>query len=105
MLLQFLGVSKEEAAEQFEIVDLLSRWWRPNFEPQLFPYVPAHVTAPKEVCSQFLVKLPPHATFSVPKNFKIVSVPLMEIFGNAKSYGAINSSLPTVLNRYQMNLL
>jgi cleavage and polyadenylation specificity factor subunit 5 len=29
------------------IRDVVSNWWRPNFEPTEYPYLPAHVTHPK----------------------------------------------------------
>ena len=29
------------------IQQMLAQWWRPNFEPPQYPYIPAHITRPK----------------------------------------------------------
>ena len=33
--------------EDIEIGELLSIWYRPNFEPDFYPYCPAHITVVK----------------------------------------------------------
>ena len=66
----------------WEIGDCLAQWWRPNFEtfmvrlfdkhvqtiaadprmtPQ-YPFVPAHITKPKECKKLFLVQMPEKST-------------------------------------------
>lgn len=37
--------------------DLVGNWYRPNFEPPTYPYLPAHITKPKEHKRLFLVQL------------------------------------------------
>ena len=88
-----------------EVVDIIANWWRPNFEQHHYPYIPAHVTKPKEHKRLFLIRLPEKANFSVPSNLKLVAVPLLEIYDNTKSYGHIISSLPQMLSRFSFNLL
>jgi Nucleotide hydrolase len=39
------------------IEDIIGNWWRPNFEPPQYPYVPPHITKPKEHKKLFLVQL------------------------------------------------
>lgn len=39
------------------IEDTIGNWWRPNFEPPQYPYVPPHITKPKEHKRLFLVQL------------------------------------------------
>ncbi|RUP34606.1 nucleotide hydrolase-domain-containing protein [Jimgerdemannia flammicorona] len=53
--------NQNELAQQqdWEIGECLSVWWRPNFETFMYPYVPAHITKPKEQKKIFLVHLPP----------------------------------------------
>ncbi|CAB3407799.1 unnamed protein product [Caenorhabditis bovis] len=82
------------------IEDEIGNWWRPNFDPPRYPYIPAHVTRPKEHTKLLLVQLPVNATFCVPKNFKLVAAPLFELYDNSAAYGPLIASLPTTLSRF-----
>ncbi|KAF5319324.1 hypothetical protein D9619_008653 [Psilocybe cf. subviscida] len=42
----------------WEIGDCLAQWWRPNFETFMYPFVPAHITKPKECKKLFVVQMP-----------------------------------------------
>lgn len=44
--------------EDWEITDTLAQWWRPNFETFMYPFIPAHVTRPKECKKLYLIQLP-----------------------------------------------
>ncbi|XP_013387040.1 cleavage and polyadenylation specificity factor subunit 5-like [Lingula anatina] len=83
------------------IEDTVGNWWRPNFEPPQYPYVPAHMTKPKEHRRLYLVQLPEKALFAVPRNYKLVAAPLFELYDNSAGYGPIISSLPQALSRYE----
>ncbi|XP_052023073.1 cleavage and polyadenylation specificity factor subunit 5 isoform X2 [Apodemus sylvaticus] len=65
-----------------------------------YPYIPAHITKPKEHKKLFLVQLQEKALFAVPKNYKLVAAPLFELYDNAPGYGPIISSLPQLLSRF-----
>jgi len=82
------------------IEDCIGNWWRPNFEPPLYPYMPAHITNPKEHKKLFLVQLGEKALFAVPRNYKLVAAPLFELFDNSTGYGPVISSLPQLLSRF-----
>jgi len=43
--------------QDWVIEDTIGNWWRPNFEPPQYPYVPPHITKPKEHKRLFLVQL------------------------------------------------
>ncbi|KAJ7747682.1 nucleotide hydrolase-domain-containing protein [Mycena maculata] len=43
---------------EWEIGDCLAQWWRPNFETFMYPFVPAHITKPKECKKLFVVQMP-----------------------------------------------
>lgn len=88
----------------WDIKECVGNWWRPNFEPACYPYLPAHVTKPKEHRRLFLINLPRAATFAVPKNFKLVAAPLFELHDNPQGYGALIASLPTMLSRFHFDL-
>ncbi|KAH7701311.1 cleavage and polyadenylation specificity factor subunit 5 [Aphelenchoides avenae] len=97
---QTLGRDGETPNSQWIIEDCIANWWRPNFDPPRYPYVPAHVTKPKEQTKLFLVQLPEKALFAVPKNFKLVAAPLFELFDNTNGYGHVIASLPQILSRF-----
>ncbi|CAH1779191.1 unnamed protein product, partial [Owenia fusiformis] len=79
---------------------IIGNWWRANFEPPQYPYVPAHITKPKEHKRLFMVQLPEKALFAVPRNYKLVAAPLFELYDNSAGYGPIISSLPQALSRF-----
>lgn len=75
-----------------------------------------HITRPKECKKIFLVQLPGQClgisllnlqvgVFAVPKNLKLLAVPLFELYDNAARYGPVISSLPQVLSRIEFNHL
>eukprot|EP01098_Paradermamoeba_levis_P013552 TRINITY_DN6209_c0_g1_i2.p1 TRINITY_DN6209_c0_g1~~TRINITY_DN6209_c0_g1_i2.p1 ORF type:complete len:230 (+),score=55.05 TRINITY_DN6209_c0_g1_i2:887-1576(+) len=84
----------------WETGELIATWWRPNFETFQYPYVPPHTSKPKECRKLFLVPLPEKCTFAVPKNLKLLAVPLFELYDNAGRYGPVLSSLPQTLSRF-----
>lgn len=53
-------LSPEAASLAFswDIADTVGMYWRPNFDVSMYPYLPAHITRPKEVKKIFLVPLP-----------------------------------------------
>ena len=50
--------SVEGTNSDWEITDTLAQWWRPNFETFMYPFIPAHVTRPKECKKLYLIQLP-----------------------------------------------
>jgi cleavage and polyadenylation specificity factor subunit 5 len=52
---QFSG---EGVNDDWEISDTLAQWWRPNFETFMYPFLPAHVTRPKECKKLYFIRLP-----------------------------------------------
>ena len=85
------------------VEDIIGNWWRPNFEAPRYPYIPAHITKPKEHIQLFLVQMGEKAVFAVPRNYKLVAAPLFELYDNSQGYGPIISSLPQMLSRYYLD--
>ncbi len=73
-----------------------------------YPYIPPHITKPKECKKLFVVQLPDHCMylfkishgeythcalgiFAVPKNMKLLAVPLFELYDNVQRYPKIYS--------------
>ncbi|XP_069496346.1 cleavage and polyadenylation specificity factor subunit 5 isoform X1 [Ambystoma mexicanum] len=97
LMTEILG-RQDGVVQDWVIDDCIGNWWRPNFEPPQYPYIPAHITKPKEHKKLFLVQLQEKALFAVPKNYKLVAAPLFELYDNAPGYGPIISSLPQLLS-------
>lgn len=55
-LLQTLG-RQDGVKQDWLVEDIIGNWWRPNFEPPQYPYIPPHITKPKEHKRLFLVQL------------------------------------------------
>ena len=85
----------------WDIHDTLAQWWRPNFETFMYPYLPPHVTRPKECKKLYLIQLPKSKILSVPKNMKLLAVPLFELYDNTARYGPQLSAIPHYLSRYK----
>lgn len=120
---QFSG---EGVNDEWEIGDVLAQWWRPSFETFMYPYLPAHVTRPKELKKLYLIHLPKSSTsplsvstcerdvcaddcstevLSVPKNMKLLAVPLFELYDNTARYGPQLSAIPHLLSRYNFEFV
>lgn len=116
-----------QAEGDWEIGDCLAQWWRPNFETFMYPFVPAHVTRPKECKKLYVIKLPESSksscnyllpgairpltcyptteVLSVPKNMKLLAVPLFELYDNSQRYGPQLSAIPHLLSRYKFEFV
>jgi cleavage and polyadenylation specificity factor subunit 5 len=85
------------------IGELLSTWHRPNYEALMYPYVPPHVTRPKEQRNVYLVHLEPDVTFTVPRHMRVVAVPLFELYDNAAKYGSVIAGVPHMVSRLMLS--
>ena len=96
-----LAPESESHKIDWDIGECVGSFYRPNFEADaVYPYLPAHITKPKEHRKLFLVQLQEKAYFAVPRNYKLVAAPLFELYDNAQGYGPIISSLPQALGRF-----
>lgn len=90
---------------EWEVGDCLGMWWRPDFETLFYPYLPPNIKHPKECAKIFLVKLPVSRRFIVPKNLKLLAVPLCQVHDNHKTYGPIIAGIPQLLSKYSFNTI
>lgn len=49
----------------FQVGECVGTFWRPNFDVNLYPYLPAHITKPKEVKRLYIIPLPERCYFAV----------------------------------------
>ncbi|KAL8998613.1 MAG: hypothetical protein Q9169_002364 [Polycauliona sp. 2 TL-2023] len=91
--------------DEWQVGDTLAQWWRPNFETFMYPFLPAHVTRPKECKKLYFIQLPKSKVLSVPKNMKLLAVPLFELYDNTARYGPQLSAIPHLLSRYRFEFV
>ena len=60
---QFTG---EGVNDEWVVGDTLAQWWRPNFETFMYPFIPAHVTRPKECKKLYFIQLPRSSMLALP---------------------------------------
>jgi len=99
------GSSLAAQDSDWEIADTLAQWWRPNFETFMYPFIPPHITRPKECKKLYLIQLPESKVLSVPKNMKLLAMPLFELYDNTARYGPQLSAIPHLLSRYNFEFL
>jgi cleavage and polyadenylation specificity factor subunit 5 len=71
----------------------------------MYPFLPGHVTRPKECKKLYLIQLPRKKVLSVPKNMKLLAVPLFELYDNTARYGPQLSAIPHLLSRYRFEFV
>lgn len=100
------NLAPENAALQvvWDVGEVAGVFWRPNFDTIVYPYMPPHITKPKECRKLFMVQLPSSCVFAVPRNMKLVAVPLFDLYDNAPRYGPLISSIPVLLGRFRLNV-
>ncbi|CAI0403541.1 unnamed protein product [Linum tenue] len=100
-----LGANSPALVPDWQIGECVAIWWRPNFETIMYPYCPPHITKPKECKKLFLVHLSEREYFAVPKNLKLLVVPLFELYDNVQRYGPVISTIPQQLSRFRFNMI
>lgn len=103
-LTTLLAPAADNLRPNWRIADVLGTYFRPNFENLMYPYLPPHIQRPKEFKRIFLLALPERCYFAVPKNMKLIAVPLFEIYDHVARYGPVISAVPSLLSRFQLTL-
>ncbi|XP_050365189.1 pre-mRNA cleavage factor Im 25 kDa subunit 1 [Argentina anserina] len=88
----------------WEVGECLGVMWSPDFETSPCMDLPSSVRNPKECTKLYLVKLPESRKFIVPKNLKLLAIPLCQINKNRETYGPIISGVPEMLAKFTLNI-
>mmetsp|Transcript_144985 Transcript_144985/g.450105 ORF Transcript_144985/g.450105 Transcript_144985/m.450105 type:complete len:200 (-) Transcript_144985:130-729(-) len=89
---------------EWRVGDLLAVWWCPSFEGAAYPYLPQHVTRPKECIRVYQVLLPAQCVFAVPQNENLVAVPFFDLFDDPQAYGRLLAEVPQLLSKYALSI-
>ncbi len=71
----------------------------------MYPFIPPHITRPKECKKMYIINLPKTKVLSVPKNMKLLAVPLFELYDNSARYGGQLSAIPHYLSRFNFEFV
>lgn len=71
----------------------------------MYPFIPPHITRPKECKKTYVVHLPKKKVLTVPRNMKLLAVPLFELYDNSARYGVQLSSIPLYLSKYNFEFV
>jgi cleavage and polyadenylation specificity factor subunit 5 len=63
----------DEGPYDWNVHDCVAQWWRPNFETFMYPFIPAHVTRPKECKKMYLIQLPKKSNPPYPPSNPVIS--------------------------------
>lgn len=94
--------SKSEDTCEWKVGELISKYWRPEFDGNVYPYIPSHVTRPKEEISLFQVILPPRCVFGLRDGVSLAAVPVHEIVKAPQNWPAVISCLPSLISRFTL---
>lgn len=87
---------------EWQVGDLISIWWSPHFEGPIYPYLPQHVTRPKECIRVYQVTLPPKCLMLVPEPKKLVAVPFFDLYKDQQNYDPMIWDIPQLVSKYVM---
>ena len=76
----------------------------PGSSPTTTPTSLRTSPGPRRPGAVFACQLPDTAMFAVPRNLKLLAVPLFELYANENRYGAIVASVPHHVSRFNLNL-
>ncbi|KAK1418619.1 hypothetical protein QVD17_27764 [Tagetes erecta] len=104
-LLSKLSADDDNYQTNWEVSECIGTWWKSDFETLPYPYFPSSGKAPKECTKLYLVKLPSNRDFIVPKNFRLLAVPMCQVHENHKTYGSVIAGVPQLLSRFSINMV
>ncbi len=99
-----LAPEADHMKPDWKVGECVGTYYRPNFENIMYPYIPPHIGRPKEVRHLYIVHLPEKCYFSVPLNYKLIAVPLFEIYDHIQRYGPVIASVPQMLSRLHFTM-
>jgi len=89
---------------EWVIADLLSVWWRPNFDEVVLPYLPNHISRPKECVKVYQVTIPEKCVFMMPQGETLVAIPLFDLLrtGTEATYNILLRSVAACISRFSL---
>lgn len=102
LLKSFILKSNYHDSCEWRVGELLTKFWRPEFDERVYPYIPPHVTRPKEEISLFQVVLPQKCVFALREGMSITAIPVYDLVKNSQTLPPLLSSLPSLTSRFTL---
>ena len=84
----------------------MGQFWRPEFDEYIFPYLPPHVSRPKELIKVIVASLPPRCVIKVHQGNRMEFVPISDILrGGVDEYNESIRSIPALLSKISLKPL
>ncbi|KAJ1976344.1 hypothetical protein H4R35_002739 [Dimargaris xerosporica] len=90
--------SEEPKSMAWTVGECVSNWWRPNFDANMYPYLPPHIADPKEHRKLYLVPLPEKLEFTVPTGQELIAIPLFDLYQHKTKFGNQIAAVPYYLS-------
>eukprot|EP00918_Siedleckia_nematoides_P080544 GHVU01176738.1.p1 GENE.GHVU01176738.1~~GHVU01176738.1.p1 ORF type:complete len:255 (+),score=3.61 GHVU01176738.1:314-1078(+) len=98
-----IKLQKYIMSSQFEVGEYLGLAWRAEIGGDLYPYLPLHVSRPKEAVRFYQVTLPPTCKIQVPPGFSLLSVPFINLAQS--TFGAPLSCIVGMVSRFSFEYM
>ncbi|CAG9483986.1 unnamed protein product [Plasmodium vivax] len=95
------NAEQKESEDPIEIGEFLGEWWKTQFNSVYLPYLPAHITRPKEYIRLYQVTLTSRCIFHLPPGFTLKALPLFDL----GSCGVAIGGLTSVLSRFKLHCM
>ncbi|ELP92125.1 Cleavage and polyadenylation specificity factor subunit, putative [Entamoeba invadens IP1] len=84
----------------YDIGELLGVFYRINYDKYLYPYIPPHVTLPKEIIKVYMIHMKESCKFGVLDSVSLNSLPLYDLLNNTDLFDVVLCNIPTLISRY-----
>ncbi|GAW79087.1 mRNA cleavage factor-like protein [Plasmodium gonderi] len=96
-----LNDEQDEREETIEVGEFLGEWWRTQFNSVYLPYLPAHITRPKEYIRLYQVTITSKCIFHLPPGFTLKALPLFDL----TTCGIAIGGLTSILSRFKLHCM
>ncbi|CBZ50000.1 hypothetical protein NCLIV_004770 [Neospora caninum Liverpool] len=86
-----------------EVGEFLGELWKSEFDEEPRPFLPPHVTRPKEKIRLYQVLLPPTCSFRLPPAFSLAAIPLCDL--RPEIHGTALAGVAHLVSRFRFRLL
>jgi cleavage and polyadenylation specificity factor subunit 5 len=98
----FIMKDKSSDSCEWKVGEVLTKLYRPEFDERVYPFVPPHVSRPKEEITLIQVVLPPKCVFALRESVSISAVAMHDILRSPGSFPFLISSLPVLISRFTL---
>jgi cleavage and polyadenylation specificity factor subunit 5 len=81
---------------------VIATWYRPQFSDLLYPYLPVHVTTPKETEFWYFVKLPERGRLRLDPKYRLSPISFYDLQNGSALYGKQLPVIPLLVSRYSL---